>query len=80
MRSYLTFRNGLAITDTSLLNHVEGLHRVLIQNITRHFNTTYNMTLSETVVAEKLLVKLINTGRFAIGFIMAKKAIKVMAN
>lgn len=53
--TYLTFRNGLAITDTSLLNHVEGLHRVLIQNITRHFNTTYNMTLSETVVAEKLL-------------------------
>ena len=53
--TYLTFRNGLAITDTSLLNHIEGLHHMLVLSITHHFNTTYNMTLSESAVEEKLI-------------------------
>lgn len=53
--TYLTFHNGLSITDTSLLNHIEGLHQVLIRNIAHHFNTTYNMTLSDSVVEKKLI-------------------------
>ena len=53
--TYLAFRNGLSITDTSLLNHIEGLHQTLILNITHHFNTVYNMTLSQSEIEEKLL-------------------------
>lgn len=53
--TYLSFRNCLAITDSSLLEHIEGLHRVLIRNITSYFNRTYNMTLSQSAVEEKLI-------------------------
>lgn len=52
---YLAFRNGLAISDLSLFQHMEGLHQKFILTISRHFNSAYSISLSGNDVVEKLL-------------------------
>lgn len=53
--TYLTSRNGPEISEGKINDHIESLHRAFISNLVHHFNSTYNVSISERKVADSLL-------------------------
>ena len=54
---YLSSRNGPEISRRRIDDHLEYLHREVICNIVRHFNSTYNVSVSAHEVCNNLLPK-----------------------
>lgn len=54
---YLSSHNGPEISRRRINDHLEYLHREVICNIVRHFNTTYNVSVSSGDICNNLLPK-----------------------
>ena len=52
---YLSSHNGPEISQRRINDHLKYLHREVICNIVRHFNTTYNVSVSYGDVCKNLL-------------------------
>ena len=55
--SYLSSRAGPEISKRQINAHLEYLHRKVVSNIVRHFNSTYNVSVSAGDVCSNLLPK-----------------------
>lgn len=55
--NYLVSHNGPSISQTSINNHIEALHRDFIMNLTHYFNSTYHVSVESSEISEVLLPK-----------------------
>lgn len=54
---YLVSHYGPSISQRSINNHIEALHRDFIMNLTYYFNSTYSVSVESSEISEILLPK-----------------------
>lgn len=52
---YLASHDGPSISQRSINNHIEALHRDFIMNLTHYFNSTYSVSVESSEISEVLL-------------------------